>query len=147
MDSKALFWQLDQAESRQLQRWESWIKAVERSIPWREMERLDKASGTQLSKLALLPEFQVNITGLGKIMADHGAEMIGAGMAHGDLLVAELHKKYRPRKLADLPGWDPEKATPTPEEAISVMERRSLVLSGDVGLQMEADIKKPWWNI
>lgn len=140
MNSKALYRQLDAAETQQLERWDFWIKTVERSIPWREMERLNKASGSRQSKLERLPEFKVNVAGLGRVLANHGAEMVGAGLAHGDLLVADLHQTFGRRTFADLPIWDSEKIDP--EEAISVMELRALVLAGDVGFQIEADVKK-----
>lgn len=144
MDSEQLFRQIDEAESRVLGRWDRWLQDAEDSIPWTEIERLAKSPGGQ-EKLERLPSvIQPDNWALGMILAEHGAEMVAAGRAHGDLLVRDLARRFGKSKLADLPtfsyeaGMDPRLI---PEEAINVMETRAIVLSGDVSVQLEANVK------
>lgn len=77
---------------------------------------------------------------LARLLSDHTREMFAVGQAHGNVLVRELHKKHGKRKLAE---WQPSfrrlavEVEPgtfwlTPESAIDELEKRSILLAGDV---------------
>lgn len=75
-----------------------------------------------------------------RLLSEHTREMFAVGQAHGNVLVRELHKKYGKRKLADWrPSFrrlavevEPETFWLTPEGAIDELEKRSILLAGDV---------------
>lgn len=182
MNVAAMFKHLDKAEEALLVRWESWLNAAFRSIPWRELEKLSKASAGPRALGRLPPLLTIEGGTLAQILADHGAEMVAAGLAHGDVLVEELHNKYRNRKMADqifddlpelkpvdlarlvdepegetsetvygirkfaeLPGFDfqyGDDPRVIPEQAISAMQARAIILAGDVDADMGAQVKK-----
>lgn len=102
MSQEAMFKQLDGAEERLLRRWDYWLNSAISSIPWRDLDRLKKtASGCRV--LSRLPPLIVTDAGsLAEVLAGHGAEMVAAGLAHGSILVEELHRKFRGRKLSDV---------------------------------------------
>lgn len=101
MNQEAMFTQLDQAEEKLLTRWEAWIGTAFRSIPWQEIDRMAKP-GARPRVLSRLPPLLTADAGtLAGVLAEHGAEMVAAGMAHGDLMVEDLHRRYRGRKLSD----------------------------------------------
>lgn len=77
---------------------------------------------------------------LARLLSEHTREMFAVGQAHGNVLVRELHKKYGKCKLADWrPSFrrlavevEPETFWLTPEGAIDELEKRSILLAGDV---------------
>lgn len=101
MNQEAMFRQLDEAEENVLSRWDTWLKAAFKTIPWRELDRL-AGSGSGPKALSRLPPLITTDAGkLANMLAEHGAEMVAAGQAHGYNLVEEIHRRYRGRKLAD----------------------------------------------
>ncbi|GBF34136.1 hypothetical protein DCCM_3248 [Desulfocucumis palustris] len=101
MNQQAMFRQLDAAEEKLLSKWDSWLNASFKTIPWSDIERAAR-SGSRPGVLSRLPPIIVPDAGsLAGMLADHGAEMVAAGQAHGDLLVEELHRKFRNRKLSE----------------------------------------------
>lgn len=102
MSQEAMFRQLDQAEERLLARWDTWLNASFRSIPWRELERLANIGGGPRVLSRLPPLLTTDGGTLARMLAEHGAEMVAAGQAHGQILVDDLHRRYRGRKLSDL---------------------------------------------
>ncbi|AEG60025.1 minor capsid protein [Desulforamulus ruminis] len=142
MRNEAFFREIDQAETRVLTQWERWLKKNIAALPWRELERLSKTGGRKLRMPAGL---HLDPQGLAKILANHGAEMVAAGRAHGDRLVLELHQRYRPRRMAELPRFQFDAGTDPrliPAQAVEIMEARAMVLAGDVTIEMEAELKK-----
>lgn len=144
MDQQRLFRQLDDAEEQLLARWDSWLDRAFRSIPWNEIDRLQHSGGQNV--LSRLPPIIVTDDGsLARLLSDHAVEMFAAGRAHGQLLVDEIHQRYRGRKMADIPGFDfeyGEDPRVIPEKAIRAMEARSVVLAGDVTGDLTAELKK-----
>lgn len=144
MDDVKLFRQIDDAESKLLARWDSWLDRAFRTIPWGDMERLRRNRGPKSLDLLPVP-ITTGAGSLARIMADHGAEMVAAGMAHGQILVDDLHHKYRGRQLADFPGFDftaSDDSRVIPEKAIQAMEARAIVLAGDIDGDLTASVKK-----
>lgn len=144
MDQQRFFKQLDDAEEKLLARWESWLARAFKTIPLDETERLKRSGSTNvLSRLP--PLIETDPATLARLLADHAAEMLAAGRAHGQLLVNDLHRRYRGRKMADLPGFDFEYGDDPriiPEKAIQAMEARAIVLAGDVDGDLGAAVKK-----
>ncbi len=143
MDTKRLFKQLDEAESRLLSKYDNWLNQAIKSIPWPEYERI-RRSGT-LDAINRAPPLQFNVGRLAKILSDHATEMLTAGQAHAKLLVNELHETYRGRRLTDYPGFDfnyEDDPRVLPEKAMKAMETRAVVLAGDVDGKLLAGVKR-----
>jgi SPP1 gp7 family putative phage head morphogenesis protein len=144
VDQQKLFKQIDDTEDDLLARWDSWLDRAFKTIPWREMERVKRVGGPKA--LSGLPDLiSIDAGHLANLLADHAVEMLAAGQAHGQILVDELHRNYRGRNLADLPGFDfkfSDNPWLIPEKAIKAMEARSIVLAGDVDGDLTASIKK-----
>jgi SPP1 gp7 family putative phage head morphogenesis protein len=144
MDQQKLFKQLDAAEGRQLTRLNAWLAQAFKTIPWDEYERLKRIGGPILLNKAPVPMI-TKPGSLAKVLSDHSTEMIAAGIAHAQLLVDELHDKYKSRKLTDYPGFDfnyEDDPRVIPQKAIKAMESRAIVLAGDVDGELLAGVKK-----
>lgn len=145
MDQTQLFKQLDEAEARQLARWESWLSQAAKSIPWREYERLKKVGGTMILNQLPAP-LNSNPGALAKQLSRHAADMLRAGQAHAQVLADDLHRRYRTRNMADeYPGFDWEyedNPKVISEKAVKAMEARSIRLAGDVDGELLAGVKR-----
>lgn len=144
MNQQPLFEQLDKAEERLLNRWGRWFDQAYKSIAWDELERLKRSGGPNaLNRIPAL--VNTNPGALARILSDHAAEMIGAGQAHAQLLVNDLHQRFKGRRLADYAGFDFEYGDDPrviPEKAVRAMELRSIRLAGDVDGDLLAGVKK-----
>lgn len=87
---------------------------------------------------------------LARLLTEHTREIFAVGQAHGDVLVRELHRKFGGRKLAD---WqpscqrlsvemEPDTFWLTPEGALEALEKRSILLAGDVEGSISQTVKK-----
>lgn len=138
---RQFFKQLDDAEGKLLDRWHGWL---DRSIKvqWREIERLQGKGPEVLSRL---PPLAIDAGYLARLLSGHGAEIFAAGQAHGQLLVDDLHRRFKGRKMADMPGFDFEYGEDpriVPEKAIKAMESRSIILAGDIDGALSSSMKK-----
>ncbi|MEW6423167.1 MAG: minor capsid protein [Bacillota bacterium] len=141
---QALFRQLDEAETKTLVEYEKWLSGYLASIPWGQLERERKKGKLELGQLdKILP--RPDETALVKVFSKHGSEMVVAGKAHGDMLIADIHKKYGKKSLTGYPGFDfdyQQDPRVIPLLAIEAMEKRALVLAGNVSADIAAEVKK-----
>lgn len=103
MDQQAMFKQLDDAEESLLIRWDSWLNTAFRSVPWQDIERLAKLGSGPAALSRLPPLVVADAASLAGMLAEHGAEMVAAGQAHGDLLIEDIHRRHRGRKFSESP--------------------------------------------
>lgn len=141
-----MFGQLDEAEDSFLAGFERWLTGYFKEIPWRKIERLKKRA-FKLEKAWAVDELipRPDEGRLAKMLARHGARMVAVGRAHGDRLVRELHRRYGKKKLAEYPEFDfdyLEDPRLIPAQAVEAMEKRALVLAGNVGSDIVAAVKK-----
>lgn len=144
MDERRLYRQIDAAEQRLIAKWDTWIRRAFASIPWRDYERLQKLGGPRALEQAPVP-MNTYPGALARMLSGHAVEMLMAGQAHAQLLVIDLHRRYRGRKLANYPGFAfdyQEDPRVIPEKAIQAMEARSVYLAGDVDGSLLAGVKK-----
>lgn len=136
--------ELDQEETSALAGFESWLKGMLATIPWRELARA-AGGGFGVRELSRLPPLVApDEVALARLLAGHGARMVAAGRAHGDRLARELRRRFGGRRLADYPEFDfdyHENPRLIPEKAVATMESRALVLAGDVTGKVSADVK------
>lgn len=78
---------------------------------------------------------------LARLLTNHANDIFPVGQAHGDILVRDLHQKYGKHQLAD---WQPSfyklavldndsnHFWLTPDFALAALEKRSILLAGDV---------------
>ena len=142
---QSLFRQLDESEENVLKKYERWLAQYFKKLPWTKIERLRK--GFKLEKAGMVDELipRPDEKGLARILARHGSKMVLAGRAHGDRLVRELHWRYGGKRLADYPEFAFDYTTDPwliPAQAIEAMEKRALVLAGNVGSDIISSVKK-----
>ncbi len=142
---QVFFRQLDKDEANLLRNYERWLSRYFEKLPWHRIERLKK--GFRLEKAGMVDVIipRTDEKGLAKLLAGHGGKMVAAGRAHGDRLIRELHRRYGGKKLAEYPEFDFDYSMDPrliPVQAVDAMERRALVLAGNVGSDIVSSIKK-----
>jgi SPP1 gp7 family putative phage head morphogenesis protein len=82
---------------------------------------------------------------LAKLLAGHGAKMVAIGVAHGEQIIKALHRRHDKKKMAEYPEFDFDyTADPRliPVQAVEAMEKRAMVLAGNVGSDITGAVKK-----
>ena len=143
---QALFKQIDETEAKVLKKYERWLTQYFKMLPWPKIERLKKGS-FRLEKAGMVDKIipRPDEKGLAKLLGEHGSKMVIAGRAHGDRLIKDLHRLYGGEKLAEYPEFAFDYTADLrliPAQAVEAMEKRALVLAGNVGGDIVSSVKK-----
>lgn len=118
---------LDESERKLLIKYDRWLKMVFDHLPIGANEH-------HIHQYHLPQPAQLSL-----ILYQHAKDMLTTGEAHGDAEAKHILSKHKV-KLADLPSIDIGSEF-TPEEALEVLRKRSIVLAGEVESSLVTAIK------